>query len=403
MKRFSLWLALFTFGLVLMGANGCSSDPNVEGAKLDLRNKDYDRALENINTALEKNPANAEALRIKGDILLAQAEATPDRDKHIMQVEQAIEAYRAAAAADPEMDATVKQAIDFAYAKEMNRGVQAFNRAANAESEEGFVESASYFGLASSIAPDSSAPYVNQAFALMRGGQMEPAIEPLEMAIDKGEDDADTYIMLGSLYASFDRGTDAVEVLEQAAQKYPDNVELQSQLLNAYNAAGMSDRALDRYKDAVAREPDNKLYRYNYGSLLLEMEDYDGAIEQLEQAVRVDPDYANAQYNLGAAYVNKAVDANERLTELDDKLRAEKASMAAADVQKMEQEMEQLAERRRSLFQQAVGPLEKAKILAEAEGGEVGGICQALFSAYVQTGQQDKAESISECAGYDLN
>ena len=81
MKRFPLLLALLFGGFLLIAADGCSSDPNVEGAKLDLKNKDYDRAMENIGKALESNPENAEALELKGQILQEQAFAVQDVDQ----------------------------------------------------------------------------------------------------------------------------------------------------------------------------------------------------------------------------------------------------------------------------------------------------------------------------------
>jgi len=160
---------------------------------------------------------------------------------------------------------------------------------------------------------------------------------------------------------------------------------------------------MDVYRTAVEREPNNKLYRYNYGSLLLEAEEYEGAVEQLAKAVELDPEYSNAHYNLGAAYINQAVAVNEQISAMDDELRENRDSMSEAEVTQQEQEMEQLAEQRRDLFEKAIGPLETAKTLTDAEGGDATGICQALFQAYVQTGQQEKAEGLAECAGYDLN
>ena len=60
-------IVLFVGGMLTMGA-GCSSDPNVEGAKLDLRNKDYDRAIVNLDKAIETNPGNHEAYFLKGQV-----------------------------------------------------------------------------------------------------------------------------------------------------------------------------------------------------------------------------------------------------------------------------------------------------------------------------------------------
>jgi tetratricopeptide (TPR) repeat protein len=196
------------------------------------------------------------------------------------------------------------------------------------------------------------------------------------------------------------RSAEAVTLLEQAQTQYPENEEIRSQLLNAYVASGQEDRALDQYRQAVESDPNSKLFRYNYGSLLLQSERYDEAIEQLEAAIAIDPNYASAQYNLGAAYVNKAVDANDRIGELDDQLRQQRATLTAAQVQERESEMDALVEQRRQFFEAAVAPLERAQELMQAEGGEVMPICQALFQAYVQTGQQDKAETVSACAGY---
>lgn len=401
MKRLPLLFALLFGGFLLMGADGCSSDPNVEGAKLDLRNKDYDRALENVNQALEKDPGNAEALELKGRILQEQAFAIEDPTQHSAKLNEMVAAYNRAIEADPELQAQVENQLALAYFNEFQRGVQAFQRGQNDETE--FMSAATYFGNASMIAPDSAGAYANAAYAYINAGQTERAIEPLEMAIDKGDSQADTYLILADLYRTYDQIEKSIALLEQSLEVYPDNPDLAAQLLNAYVTSGQIDRAMEAYQKQVETDPSNKLYRYNYGSLLLEAEDYDAAIEQLSRAVELDAEYANAQYNLGAAYVNKAVNINEELSTMDDKLRAERATMSAADVTQMEQQMATMSEQRRELFSKAIPPLEKARQLMDASGDDATGVCQALFSAYVQTGEQEKAEALAECAGYDLN
>lgn len=404
MKRFPLFLAVLFGGLMLLGADGCSSDPNVEGAKLDLRNKDYDRALENLDKALEKDPNNAEALMLRGQVLEEKAFAANEPGEHSRLLEEMMMAYDKAKAADPEMAADINNRLKIAYFNEFQRGVQAFNRGQNAEDgATEFNAAAQYFGNAGMMMPDSTGPHVNQAFALINAGRTDAAIEPFEKAINKGEPSVDIYVYLADLYRSEERYDDAIGVLEKASKMHPDDANVQTQLLNLYVLSGKADEALAAYQREIDRDPQNKLYRYNYGSLLLETDDYDGAIEHLSVAVELDPEYANAQYNLGAAYVNKAVAVNEEMSAIDDDLRANKSSMSADQVKEMEMKMENMAEERKGLFEKAITPLEKAKSLTENEGGDASAICQALFSAYVQTGNQDKAQSISECAGYDLN
>ena len=401
MKRLPLFLALLIGGMMLMGADGCSSDPNVEGAKLDLRNKDYDRAMENLDKAIANDPNNAEAWMLKGQVYQEQAFATNDIEEHSRILNEMTAAYEKAREIDPEMSEDVQNRINLAYFNEFQRGVQAFQKGQEDESQ--YMNAAKYFGNAAMISPDSAGSYVNQAYAYMNAGQTEMAIGPFEMAIEKGDDQADTYIFLANLYSTNDQADKSIMTLEKARQMYPENEDVQAQLLNAYVQGNQVDRALNVYKETVERDPNNKLFRYNYGSLLLEAEMYDEAVEQLSKAVELDPSYSSAQYNLGAAYLNQAVAVNEMLSEKDDELREMRADLSNSEIQEREQEMEEMIEKRRALFAQAIGPLEKAREMSEAAGEETQGICIALFQAYAQTNQQDKAEALSECAGYDLN
>ena len=390
---------------MLLGADGCSSDPNVEGAKLDLRNKDYDRALQNIEKALESDPQNAEAHYIKGQILNEQAFATEDAAEHTRLLDQMVASYNRAVELDPERASDVENRLRLAYFNEFQRGVQAFNRGQQAADGAGeYSAAAAYFGNAAEIAPDSVDAYMNQAFALINAKRTADAIAPFEMAIEKGDTSVDTYVYLADLYRMNDQPEKAIPVLEQARELHPENADVQAQLLNAYVVSGQADRAVQVYKEAVQNDPSNKLYRYNYGSILLETEDYEGAIEQLGQAVAIDPDYTNAQYNLGAAYINTAVALNDQVSAMDDDLRARRSELSDAQIDEIEAEMDRLAQQRTEMFSKAIPHLEKARMLTDAEGGDATGICQALFQAYAQTGQTEKVEAVSACAGYeDMN
>ena len=402
MRRFPLFMVLFLGVILLAGANGCASDPNVEGAKLDLRNKDYDRALENVEKALQRDPNNAQAHLLKGEVLQEQAGATNERQQYQTLTTQMTESYRRAAELDPKLAEDVTQRMRMAYYNVFQKGVQAFNR--GQQNKAAYTEAADYFGIAAAVQPDSAGAYVNQAYALINAGNQAAAIGPFEQAIAKGDDQSQTMVFLADLYRTNGRSGDAVSLLERARELYPDDQDVQAQLLNAYIEANQIDRAMQTYSDAVNRDPSNKLYRYNYGSLLLQAERYPEAIEQLQRATEIDPQYGNAYYNLGAAYVNQAVDVSEQINAIDDDLRANRSSLNQTQIQEKEGQIEQLGQQRRSLFEQAVRPLEQAKTLVEASGESPTEVCKALFSAYVQTEQQAKAESIAECAGYqDLN
>lgn len=394
MKRYSILIAVLV-GFVLMGADGCSSDPNVEGAKLDLRNKDFDRALQNVNTALENNPENAEAHALKGDILLQSAFEVQDPDEHTEQINDMVEAYQTAISLGHQMG----NQLEVAYAQEFQRGVQAFNR--GAENNDAYSESYQYFMNAATIQPDSTGPYVNGGYALMNAGRVEDAAVPFEKAVEMGDTDIQTFVYLASIYQTRGDNEEAVSVLERAEQIDPSDTDVQAQLLNAYQLAGMMDRAMSKYEQKIAEDPNNKLYQYNYGSLLLGDGEYDKAISHLSKAVELDPGYTNAHYNLGAAYQNKAVDYADQINELDDKLRADRANMSSAEIKAAEDKITELISMKEENFAAAVTPLENAKEQTEMEGGDASPICVALYAAYVQTSQLEKAQAIASCAGYD--
>ena len=401
MNRFPLFLSLIFAAFLIAGADGCSSDPNVEGAKLDLRNQDYDRALGNLETALENNPQNAEAYELKGRVLSEKAFATQDQDEHIAAINEMLEAFERAVEYDPTYQESVTNALRFAFANEFQRGIQAFNRGRNDDSE--FVVAARYFNTAGVIQPDSSGAFVNEAYAYMNGGQPENAVEPFENALEAGETEPETYRFLAQLYQTSDRSDEAVALLEKGASMYPDNVDIQTELLNAYQITGQIDKALDRYKAAVDRDPENALFRYNFGSLLIQVGQYGEALAQLEQAVVIDPEYSSAFYNIGAAHINQAVDVNAEISDLDDNLRANRDAMSSEEVDAAEAAIDAKVEERRMHFQAAIQPLETAKSLFEASGEDVGDVCRALYQSYAQTNQTDKAQSVAACAGYEDN
>ncbi len=389
--------------LVLAGPGGCSGDPNIEGAKLDLRNKDYARALENVEKALQRDPQNAEAYELKGRIILDILTNQQNLDPEARQdtVRAMVAAFQKAVELDPKLQESVLNQLRFAYVREFQNGVNAFNR--GREDSTYYLHAASYFENATIIQPDSAGAYVNQAFSLLNAGRQAEAISPLETAIARGETSKDTYLILADLYRLQQQPEKALEVLEEARARYPNDPEVESQLLNAYVQAGKVEEAMQVYKEAVAREPDNKLYRYNYGSLLLEGGRYDEAIEHLKKATELDPEYANAFYNLGAAYINKAVDVNERAIALDDSLRTHRDQLSEVQRKQLEEEIARLVEERRQLFAQAIPPLERARELMEARGENTQPICRALFQAYVQTDQTEKAKEVEACAGLNSN
>ena len=396
MKRLLIVMALF----VGLGVAGLPANAQVKKADKALKKQNYEEAMGYAEEALQKKPDDPKAFEVKGRIYQGMAAATQDHAEYTELLGHMMQAFHDAASRDEKMAEKVQNTLTRAYIAEFQNGIEAFNQGQTNSDNASYLNAARYFEGATIIAPDSTGPYVNWAFAMIGSGDDVGAIRPLEMAVERGDTDADVYNYLSRIYLTNDRAADAVPLLEKATQEYPDNNELQNNLLNAYAISGQIDRAIEVYGETVANSPDNKVYRYNYGSLLLQAEKHDQAIEQLQAAVDLDSEYSDAQYNLGAAYVNWAIAINARLNEIDDDLRANRSSLSDEEIKAKEAEIEKLAGERRDLFAQAVTPLEKAKVLVEGAGEDASAICRVLFQSYVQTGQTEKGESVQACAGY---
>jgi len=404
-NRLSSVFALLVGGIALALVSGCAGgNPYIGEAESNLENQNFDGALAYVDSALAQPSLTpqerANIFLLQARVYRTQADSSDDAQRHAELVQNAVVSQDSAIALNPGVRSTVQSDRQLQYIQEMQSGAQQFRNAQQNQDQQSYQNAAAYFQAAHTIFPDSASAYLNEAYALINGGDQSAAIAPLESFVERADSvGADQYTLLGQLYLTNDRAEDAIPVLEDGADEYPDNSDIQSLLLNAYNAAGQTEQAIAAYQSQVQNNPNNALYLYNLGSLLLNEERYDEAMQYLERAVQQDPSNANAQYNYGAAHVNKAVAVNDEIAALEDSLRANEQDLSDAEAQQLNSEVETLADERSELFQDAIPPLERALELTESSSPNRQGICRALFSAYVQTEQEEQAREIQECAG----
>jgi tetratricopeptide (TPR) repeat protein len=395
-------------GLVLGIFTGCApSNPNISAAEDALEQQNYEKALSSIETAIEKDSANAEAYLTKAQVLRQMADSTMSADRYRELYKQAYEAEETAAEFDPGVRSDIQGSRQLAYVQQRQRGGQAFNQARQSSDVKEYRKAAAYFGAANAIAPDSASAHLFEAYARFSAERLKESgeanigkvIPVLERYVDvAAKPDTNAYSLLGQLYLQNDQSEEAIDLLEQATEQYPDRSNLQSLRLTAYNRAGQTQKAMQAYQDQIEQDPDNPTYRYNYGSMLLQADRFEEAIEQLQRAVELEEDNVQAQYNLGAAYVNKALAANDSIATMEDSLRSENRQLTEEEKKKIQS----FANQRQQSFRSAIPALERARQLSQ-QGDDrfLQDACSALFQAYVQTEQVDKASQVEECAGME--
>ena len=400
MRRLLFFVAL---AFVIQGVVP-QSQAQLRRANRALDRGNVEEALSLANTALEEDPDNHRVWDLLARIHASQASTSPI-DEYLMHVEAMIEAYNKVVELRPQEEDDIGNRVQIFYMQTFNRGIEEFSNAQSVQDDdalqaEHFRNSAKHFQASAMALPDSVGAYVNWAYALLGASAELEAIEPMKRALEYGGADEVLYDLLARVYLTNEMQEDALPMLEEAVDAFPENVDLQNYLLNAYAVTGQNERALEQYGGAVADDPGNAIYRYNFGSLLLQEERFDEAIVQLQEAVNLEEAYIDAYYNLGAAYINKANVIQQEISALDDDMRARRDELSEEEEQSIEGKIEELEAVRKSLYETSIAPLESAKEYAEMEEGRsVQEICAALFQAYTQTRQDDKARLVMECAG----
>ncbi len=318
-------VAIF-LGLMFTGFDCGSTE--ITSAKLYIKQKNYDKALEVLKTDVTKNPKSDEGYYLMGYVYGQNDD-----------MQNMVESYDKSLAISNKFQKDIEQDKSYHWANTYNQGVSLFQRGNKAEDKDSskifYDKSIEAFNNAIMIRPDSADNYRNIAFVYLSTQQNDKAIQPLEKLIEL-ENSADGYQYLGEIYytkgvnmmnkfksgrnasdslKAIDDYNKAIEVLEKGQKIYPDNTDMLVTLSNAYIGANKIEVAMKAFKTGVEKEPENQYYRYNYGVLLLGAKNYSEAEAQFKKAIEIDPEYTNAIYNLAVTYVKWGTELNKKADE----------------------------------------------------------------------------------------
>ena len=333
---------LVMFGFTFMGFQCGSTE--LTSAKLYIQQKNFDKALEALQTEVQKNPKSDEGYYLLGYVYGEKG-----------QYGEMTDAFNKSLSISKNFESDIKSSKTYYWANLFNKGVKLYQLGVNAQNKDSnkvyLDKAAESFQSAIKVEPDSVDTYKNLAFVYMNEGDMDKAVDPLKVVIDK-EHSLDGYKYLGQILyqkAVKQRETDSVaakesfnqtiKVLEEGRKYYPNNQDILLTLSNSYIGADKLDIAMDVFKSGVEAEPENKYYRYDYGVLLLGAEQFEDAEKQFLKAVQIDENYENAIYNLGVTYIKWGTALNKAAEEKEDTSTAyrEKYRMALPYMEKVAQ------------------------------------------------------------------
>lgn len=433
MKRSSLALLFF------MACEG--GDPNIETAKLNMKNKEFDKAIEATDMAIAADSSNAYAYYYKGYILSEKAKSISDPNGRPEVYQAMKDAFSNAESwynqAPPE-DAgkamlqltQIENIQGGAWGEEVNKALQLVQSDSATTEDQGLA--VAHMNNALVLQPDTmiSYDYLGQIYLLSE--RPAEAVATYEKAMEAGlELDYVMYRRMGTLYAQLEQPENQVTILNQAMENHSDSTALIIDLANAYINAEDSDGALATLRLLIEKQPDNAEFRLVYASRAYGMSDAFGkemkavydeifdiehskdskskdkkvkaeiaqkvaekqaritelegeiakinedVIAELTKAIELAPESPRAYYVLGAVHQNSAVSIQEKRNNASDK------------------EYEKLTTQMKEVLRKAATNYEKA---AEIDPDNKD-YWASLFQVYTSLGENDKALEAMEKAG----
>jgi tetratricopeptide (TPR) repeat protein len=138
-----------------------------------------------------------------------------------------------------------------------------------------------------------------EAVRLAQFGQIDIALNRIELAAQLAPDTPEIKIVLGTLQLQQGNYNEAVKALQEAREQQPENSDLLLSLGSAYVRQGSYFAALDTLKRGLELDPKNLQGLFDLGNAYLLLENYDEARGTYEKAIAIDKEFWPAINNIG--------------------------------------------------------------------------------------------------------
>jgi len=318
---------------------------NIQTANDYLREKEYDKAVEYINLAID-NPDtkdNVKAWFTRGNIYMAM-QNEPGKNAN-NPYREAAKSFQKAAQLDAkyEKDAVTSALMISAY-NYYNDAVGAYNKKeyeqamqlAKSTVDIHDMEGGKRFANKGFDTVSASALMIESYSALYAKKYDEALVLLQALKVNPIEKNANVYLALVDVYRSLNKDAEMIAIIEEGKAQYPDNTNLRNEELNYYIKTGKSDILMKKLEDAVAKEPNNAELQFNlangYNNLAFPKdangkelpkpanfeELFSKAEATYQKALAIDGVNGGYNYNMGVLYYNLATDNNKRMNELAD-------------------------------------------------------------------------------------
>lgn len=249
----------------------CASDPNIESAKLNLRNADYQGVIDAANQALVENPENADAFFYIGAAHLEMADEKPvserreDLEKARENMVRADELYREQEISSNEAESAITLLVA-RWRDEYSQGIGGIDF--EIENPPEVLQTAIHHVYnAKAVMPDSTMNLdaLSELYFMM--DDVDNAVAYMEKAVDQStEPDLTRYQRLAFFYQVKEDEQASLDLLERAYELFPEEIFFIQEQANIYFRMGENERAMEVLEQLIERDPENAQYRLVFGS-----------------------------------------------------------------------------------------------------------------------------------------
>lgn len=298
MKRGWLWTAAI-LTIIVFALSGCANKYLTSG-KIAMNGKNYDKAIEDFNLALEENPNNGEA-----HFYLAQCYREKEEyEKMIPHIAAAETLYTKKAGKMEEL--------------RQETWTKLFEAGKTKATEEKWDEARDDFELAIRVYPSRYEAYSNSGYVWQHLGNNDSAYYYYSKAYEIAPEELPVLENITSLCFNLKKYDEAENLYLKILAKDPKHASAMARLGDIYGEKEEFDKAVNYYNQALEIENDNCALWFNLGVLYFqEIKDNDNAINAFSRTVDLCPEDKNAFINLAVAYISA-----ERFDEAVEKLEA---------------------------------------------------------------------------------
>ncbi len=357
MKKMFTFVLTMALLVALMSTMGCQTK-EVTSAKVYISQNNWDKAIEQLEQAVQLDPNDVEARYLLGEGY---------GNKGLW--EKMNEMFNQANALAPTFSTQIKNTREKYWVGMFNQGVAKVNAK---EGETADLEGAAkFFNDAILIDPSHIESYKNLAYTHLRSNNLPGAIKAYQDYLAINPKEISILNEVTRLYLENKEYVKAQETAKTVISVDAANIDAISNLAMAYDLDGQNAMAIQTYETALAKNPEDQDLIFNLARLNYLNKEYDKAIAMFQKVITLSPDDYDANLNVGNAYLTMADDLRKTLVEKENA----KQAVTEEDVAKLKE-----------FYRSAIPFLEKAIAIK----GDNSAVYYNLGVAYVNVGEATK-------------